>query len=375
MKILFYSDVQQTGGHEIMAIEAIKSLLPFYDIDIIISKYNDDLCKRLSYIMDNRKIHQINYFSNRFQIIRNVFSFKTKKELDNLISKIMPDIVIGIQGTIDSSFLIFPICKKRNIKNISYIPISFDLRKISKNKYIGLLKDIIHRFYYKYPDIFITINEILAERIKRKSQNNSVFIIKNGVDFSKYFKYDKIQCRNDFNISINKYVIGYIGRIELWHKGLDYYIDFLNKNANKYPDVLFLFVGSGNGEPELQELIHLTSNVLFLPWVSDVSKIYSLIDCYIIPSRFESGPGCPLTMLEALHFGIPVIASNIPEISCFLPKENLYDIGNYEQMQNKINDALNDRLKNISLKENEFSIQQFYSTFKDCISKIMKEDA
>lgn len=369
-KILFYNDSKQTGGHEIMAIEAIKALISVYEVHIIISSYNDDLFNRLTSI-SNLHIHRLCYFSNRFQIVRNFFSFKARAKIKSLIKSICPDLVIGIQGTIDSSFLIFSISRKNQIKTVSYIPIVFDLRKVSKSKFIGRIKDVIHGYYYSSPDVFITITEVLAERLKHKSNKKNVFVVKNGIDFSKYIRYNREENRAKYNISNNEYVIGYIGRLEFWHKGLDFYIDFLSQNAQKFPNIIFLFVGKGEAADKIEDVKVKNKNIRLIPWTKNVSEIYSLMDCSILPSRFE---GCPLTMIEALYFDLPIIASNIPELSCFIPHENLFDIGNYEHIYNRVQESVLGKLKPTPLLYTDFSVQSFSDNFFTCVTDILEND-
>jgi glycosyltransferase involved in cell wall biosynthesis len=183
-------------------------------------------------------------------------------------------------------------------------------------------------------------------------------------------------CRKKYEILEDAYVIGYIGRIELWHKGLDYYINFLYKYADRYPNVIFLFVGNGskNAEKELRKITSLKRNIKYLPWTDNVSEIYSLIDCYIQTSRFESGPGCPITMIEALFFDISIIASNIPEVTCFLPEHNLFKIQDYNQMNSKIKAAMNGELENPDFNYTEFSINTFKQNISRSVVSILNID-
>jgi glycosyltransferase involved in cell wall biosynthesis len=346
-----------------MAIEAMKVLSKEYAIFVVLSSFNSVFIEKLK-DFNNIIVYKIDYYSNRLQIIKNFFSFKCKSELWKFAKQINPDLCVAVQGTIDTSFLMLNICKKNNIKCVSYIPMAHDLKKTSKHKFIGLVKDIIRVYYYLVPDIFITINEVIAEQIFTKSNNKNIFVVRNGIHFDNYTRYNKKACRKKHEIPEDAYVMGYIGRIELWHKGLDYYISFLYKYADRYPNIIFLFVGSGSkkAENDLRKIVSLKKNIKHIPWTNNVSEIYSLIDCYIIPSRFE---GCPITMIEALFFDVPVIASNIPEVACFLPNHNLFRIKDYNQMNNKIDAALNGKLEKPDIDFSDFSI----TTFKQGVSQ------
>jgi len=370
-RILVYTDARQTGGHEIMACEAIRCLAGRHEVYAVISQYNADLRERIKKI-GGIHITLIKYYSNRFQIARNFLSIVIKARLKKICRTINPDLCIAVQGTIDSSFLALPVCKKIGVKTISYIPLAMELKRVSKHKIIGFLKDMLQTYYYRFPWAFITINEFLAEAIMKRSGNPRVVIVRNGIDFAKYERYDKTQCRAKYAVPNDKYVLGYVGRIEYWHKGLDYYFDFLENYAANYPEIVFLFVGSGNkkAEARLAKLASTIPNIMYLPWTDVVSEVYSLMDCFILPSRFESGPGCPLTLVEALFFGLPVIASAIPEIMAFLPRENLFEIKNYRQMNEKIGMALRGALARVAFNQDDYSIERFRANFSDCIGNM-----
>lgn len=52
---------------------------------------------------------------------------------------------------------------------------------------------------------------------------------------------------------------------------------------------------------------HSIVEVLILGAVNDTSKIYKVLDCFILPSKLE---GFPMSMLEAQAIGIPCIVSD-----------------------------------------------------------------
>jgi glycosyltransferase involved in cell wall biosynthesis len=82
-------------------------------------------------------------------------------------------------------------------------------------------------------------------------------------------------------------------------------------------DLLLLICGVGELFTELSEKHQRKSFVKFLGFRNDVSDIYSLSDVAILPTRFP-GESYPLTLIQALQTGTPVIASNVGEISSMI---------------------------------------------------------
>lgn len=366
-KIVLYNESKQTGGHEVLSVEVAKVLSTMYSVYYIVSSYNIDLINRLNQI-EGIKLLKIDYAFNRFQIINNLFEYRISSIVENILKEILPDLCIAVQGTIDSSYLIIPASKKLKIPVVSYIPIAFDLRNISKYKYIGFVKDILQSYYYKQPDFFITINERLADNIKCKSKNSNVFIVYNGINFSKYKNYNKSVCRSKYEIDHNTFVVSYIGRLEYWHKGLDYYLKCIDENIDKLVGMDFVFAGKGVASKEIISLSKKYSNIHYIPWSDNVGEIYSLSDCFCLPSRFE---GCPIALLEALYYKLPIIASNIPEIEAIIDRKQLFDVGNQLQLLNKLLEAKNNRVLPTSCNFENYSLKKFQSSFAFTINHIL----
>lgn len=77
----------------------------------------------------------------------------------------------------------------------------------------------------------------------------------------------------------------------------------------EYPDVQLLIVGEGKIKPQLLDLVSelkIREDVLFLPPISDTSEILGAFDVFCSPSLKE---GLGLSLMEAMGYGIPVIAS------------------------------------------------------------------
>ncbi len=126
----------------------------------------------------------------------------------------------------------------------------------------------------------------------------------------------------------------------------------LLKVMDSYPDLfkdrLHLSIG-GKGETDrLEEMLHsknLSGNVNFEGWVVGEKKNELLRNCdiYILPSYIE---GLPISILEAMAYGKPVISTNvggIPEV--VLPGKNgwLFNPGDLDALKKILEEVVNNR--------------------------------
>jgi glycosyltransferase involved in cell wall biosynthesis len=89
-----------------------------------------------------------------------------------------------------------------------------------------------------------------------------------------------------------------------------------------WPDVRFLIVGDHNLDDQhfaqfgqLKALMRETGTedlVYFHGFEPDMARFYGAIDCLVLPTHSE---GFPLVILEAMSFGKPVVATDLPGIA------------------------------------------------------------
>ncbi|RYD02072.1 hypothetical protein N752_26850 [Desulforamulus aquiferis] len=169
----------------------------------------------------------------------------------------------------------------------------------------------VERFLARFTDRIITVSDALKqELIEREGlQGKHITTIYNGIDVSRFeTKNDLMTIRKSMDIPELGPVIGTIARLAS-QKGLSYFL----KAASLLKDyqVNFLIVGDGPLMEALQKEavdLGIQNRVTFAGRREDIPEIMSIIDIFVLPSITE---GLPLTILEAMAAGKPVVATQV----------------------------------------------------------------
>jgi glycosyltransferase involved in cell wall biosynthesis len=94
-------------------------------------------------------------------------------------------------------------------------------------------------------------------------------------------------------------------------KGHRHALAALPEILKQEPDAAFLFAGRDDSNGEIARLVEqmgMTEHVIMPGFVSDSARVLAAIDLFLLPSDWE---GFPVSILEAMHAKVPVIASNV----------------------------------------------------------------
>lgn len=107
-----------------------------------------------------------------------------------------------------------------------------------------------------------------------------------------------------------------VGRLDE-NKGIHYLLDALPQIIGHLPTVHLIVVGTGEMAEALADqadALGIAEHVTFTGLRADVATFLSVADMFVIPSQSE---GIPISMLEAMSVGLPVVGSEvggIPEV-------------------------------------------------------------
>lgn len=184
-------------------------------------------------------------------------------------------------------------------------------------------------------------------------------VIKNGIDLE-HFQYDicgRNKIRNELGID-SKFVIGHVGRFTD-QKNHRFIIDVFEAYLELNSEAVLILVGDGPLEDEIRVLIKekkLTGQVKFYGTTTDTSPIYSAMDCFVFPSKFE---GVPLTLVEAQANGLPCLISD--------------KVSNEVNLTSLIKDLPIDDAKRWAKEINTLKIEEREKTSQDAIDSLTNE--
>ncbi|RKG48575.1 glycosyltransferase family 1 protein [Acinetobacter cumulans] len=240
-----------------------------------------------------------NYFKRQGRSILGMLNFSLS--FMKILIKEKPDIVhlhstfAGLIGRL----IILITFNKKNTKVI-YCPHAFSFL-MSKNIFYKKIFAFIEVLLSYITDAIICVSKSeFMDAIQYKFPKNKLVIIHNGVKHK-----TEINQRN--LCQIEKYKLLFVGRFD-YQKGIDILFDAIKiLNEKKFNFELSLvgdFVNNHNKNIEKIE------NVNFKGWLtpSELKEEYLTHDLIIIPSRWE---GFAMVPLEAMSYGLPIIASDI----------------------------------------------------------------
>jgi glycosyltransferase involved in cell wall biosynthesis len=124
------------------------------------------------------------------------------------------------------------------------------------------------------------------------------------------FDGDPVEVRRRLGIAADRFVVGWFGRMTAV-KRTDDLLDAVAALRERGVDALLLLVGDGSDRERLEERAHelgLARSCLFLGYQEDVAAWYAICDAVVLTSASE---GTPVTIIEALAAGRPVVASRV----------------------------------------------------------------
>lgn len=163
----------------------------------------------------------------------------------------------------------------------------------------------------------IAVSGDLAETMKSLGiTEDKILILRNAVDTEIFKPSKNMELRHKYGIKENEILILFVGYLDIF-KGIFELIDAFYEINKENKNVKLMMVGTGPKKEELKRNVsNLTDFVIFTGQIlpSEIYKYYQAADIFVLPSYTE---GLPVSVLEAMACGLPIITTNvggIPEV-------------------------------------------------------------
>ena len=237
----------------------------------------------------------------------------------------------------------------------------------------GNKKNIIDRLW-KQSDLIVVLSDEWKSNFLRRFPYARIEVIENGIDTEIYKKAVK-------DLTINKYNIAYLGRIEK-EKGVYELIDAFESIVKSGCKSHLYIAGTGSLR-QLQEYVEnkngIGNKVTFCGWIDEQKKIELLKKCSIVvlPSYNEA---LPLCVLEGMASGKAIIATSVGAIPSLITSDHnglLISPGSAEQLASAFQNVFDMIEKktitgreNIKVVEEKYSWHRMHALFENVYERV-----
>lgn len=158
--------------------------------------------------------------------------------------------------------------------------------------------------------IVMVSNEMRNRLVAHGLPSKKTQTIHNAIDPGQFRKGSLPLFWEKFGITSRDRLIGVIGRLSP-EKGTDVALAAFRIVEAMGIDIKLILVGEGPMEQELRQQVEtygLYGKVIFAGYQPFIADFYPRLDILVLPSRSE---GLPNVVLEAMYFGVPIIATRV----------------------------------------------------------------
>ncbi len=205
------------------------------------------------------------------------------------------------------------------------------------------------RWYFDEMDTIISVSRhnVTEDSAYLRINPSRFKVIPNGVDYE-----GLSELRRQCDESVDGPIV-FVGRLAPI-KGLPCLLRAFHSVLKKCPETRLKIVGEGPSERLLKTLakdLRMADKVDFTGFKSGLDLVREIVGSgvFVVPSTYE---GCPLSLLEAMALGRPIVASRIPGVTEIMDEGKTglaFEPGNPDSLSTRILELLDDEARSRSL--------------------------
>lgn len=216
------------------------------------------------------------------------------------------------------TYILKPNLYGRIAAKLAGIPVIISTELTLRNQAPSRLRRMRDLFFHpmnaclnRYTDVIICASEAIKKEWQKRSIKDKLTVIYPPFDIAKLPSLKKKPIKKN-----GDWIIGIVGRLSEEKRHIDLLKAFADVSL-KFPAVTLQIVGDGYLRQDLERTageLGISKIVTFTGFQENVYEYLEKMDLFVLPSRTE---GSPLSILEAMAAGLPVISTNIggiPEI-------------------------------------------------------------
>ncbi len=247
----------------------------------------------------------------------------------------------------------------------------------------GWFKRFSWRFvnrYYNRCDLVLSPSHVMAEGIKKHGLSKPIQVMRNPVEtemFKPVSKAEKAGLKQKFGVYGP--LLMYAGRVS-YEKSIDQVVLAFAEVLKIIPQAKLMIVGDGPERKNLENLsreLNISDRVIFTGFLlgSELVEAFQAADLFATASKSEN---MPLTILEAMSSGLPIVGVNalgIPEVVKHEQNGFVVPADNPEKLAEKICEVLQNPalLEQFSLASRELSLVYSYDAIGADIEDIYQK--
>lgn len=313
VKLLMFHDSPDFGGHERMLLALLPAVLDDPRLSALAMTV-PSANARLRAGLETLGVRTIDwpFEKRRAEPYLRGLRLRYRAAVRALIAAERPDTVLLVQGRIENTAVPM-MAVPRGPRLVSYVPMAHLLAEMGR----GAIGDRVRRALYARPDAFVVPSEAVAAQVRSAGGSAPVAVAHNVVDPP--LRTERDAARAALGLPSAGRIALSMGRLDVAQKGLDVLLAAIARGGRGLAGWTVLFVGDGPGRPEIEAAGGV---VRLVPWTDRPDLYLSAADALLLPSRWE---GVPLVMLEAMAYGLPILASGIDVFELYLPRANRVD--------------------------------------------------